>query len=72
MPEEVVPNAHFGQLLQGYQIREGITQKELAHLLELSCSEFDALKSSRTPITKELAHHIEAKTGIGVNVFLVR
>lgn len=67
---EVFPNAHSGQLLRGYRVREGITQGELAQLLEISCAELDDIESGQTPITKKFVHHIEVKTGIGVNVFL--
>jgi len=59
-----------GLLLKGLRHREGLSQIELAKILNISQTNLSAMENGRRPIGKELAKRIAANFEVDYRVFL--
>ena len=53
--EEVFPDVHAGHSIRGLRCREGLTQKQLAAMMEISVQNLSHMEHGRRPIGKDMA-----------------
>jgi ribosome-binding protein aMBF1 (putative translation factor) len=59
-----------GMLLQGTRHREGLTQSELAKMMEVTQADLSKMENGKRPIGKKMAKRIEKLFGINYRYFL--
>jgi DNA-binding XRE family transcriptional regulator len=68
--EEVYPDFNGSVALRGARKREGLTQKELAHLLGVSQTHISEMERNKRPIGKEMARRMAKVLRADYRVFL--
>jgi len=68
--EEVYPNFNPSVALRGARKREGLTQKQLAHMLGISQNHISEMEHGKRPIGKEMAKRLAKALNANYRVFL--
>lgn len=68
--EEVYPDFNGSVALRGARKREGLTQKELAHLLGISQTHISEMEHGKRPMGKEMAKRLARVLKVNYRVFL--
>jgi addiction module HigA family antidote len=68
--EEVFPEGHPGMVLQGYRLRDDMTQAELAEKLEISQNRISDMENGKRTITKNMAAKLARLFDTSYKVFV--
>ena len=68
--EEVFPDFHPGQAIQGLRYRDGLTQVQLAAMIGVHRSHLSQMENGKRPIGKEMAKRLAKAMKVGYKVFL--
>lgn len=68
--EEVFPDFHIGHALRGLRSREGLTQKQLAEMIEAKPSHISEMENGKRSIGKEMAKRLARALRTEYKVFL--
>ncbi len=68
--EEVYPDFNGSVALRGARKREGLTQKELAHLVSVSQTHISEMEHGKRPIGKDMARRLAKVLKADYRVFL--
>jgi DNA-binding XRE family transcriptional regulator len=68
--EEVFPDFHPGQAIQGLRYRDGLSQAQLAGMIGVHRSHLSQMENGKRPIGKEMAKRLAKAFKVGYKVFL--
>ncbi len=68
--DDIFPNKHPGMVLKGFRLRDGMTQQQLADLLEIGQSRVSDLESGARAISKPMAERLSKVFKIPYKAFL--
>jgi len=68
--EEVYPDFNGSVALRGARKREGLTQKELARLVEVNQTHISEMEHGKRPIGKDMARRLGKALKVNYRVFL--
>jgi DNA-binding XRE family transcriptional regulator len=68
--EEVYPDFNGSVALRGARKREGLTQKDLAHLVGISQTHISEMEHGKRPIGKDMARRLAKVLRVNYRVFL--
>ncbi len=68
--EEVYPDFNGSVALRGARKREGLTQKELARLVEVNQTHISEMEHGKRPIGKDMARRLGQALKVNYRVFL--
>jgi ribosome-binding protein aMBF1 (putative translation factor) len=67
---EIFPNFNPGVALRGGRRKEGLTQKDLAHLIGVSQNHISDMERGKRPIGKEMAKRLAKALKVDYRIFL--
>jgi transcriptional regulator with XRE-family HTH domain len=68
--EEVLPDFHTGNALRGLRSREGLTQKQLAEMIEAKPINISEMENGKRPIGKGMAKRLAKALRTDYKIFL--
>ena len=68
--EEVFPDAHPGNVVHGFRVRDGITQAELANRMGIKQHRISEIETGKRPVTIEMAKRLAQSFDTDYRVFL--
>jgi len=68
--EEVLPDLNQGSAIRGLRFREGLTQEQLAHLLEVKRTNLSEMENGKRPIGKNMAKRLAQVLKTDYKIFL--
>ncbi len=68
--EAAFPDLHQGSAIRGLRLREGLTQEQLAHLLEVKRTNLSAMENGKRPIGENMAKGLAEVLKTDYKVFL--
>ena len=67
---DIFPNFHPTVALRGARKKEGLTQKQLADLLQISQIHISQMEHGKRPIGKKMAHRLSKVLNVNYRAFL--